>query len=212
MALINELRNRFERLSGEKNHIERGIDQINTQAKQTKRQIKVAEIAKDIVRTVALQTQSQLQYRISSTVSAAQAAVFDDPYELSVQFEEKRGRTECALQFVRDGSTIPPLAAAGYGAVDVAAFALRIAAWSMSGRVRPVLLLDEPFKHLKGAEQNRRVIAMMKEISKELGLQIITISDERAPKEDIIEGADKVFDTTLKDKMTVVQENGVFGP
>ncbi|MFP4424781.1 MAG: hypothetical protein ACLFP2_06170 [Candidatus Woesearchaeota archaeon] len=150
------------------------------------------------MRTVALQTQEQLEYRIASTVTAAQESVFDDPYGLAVKFEQRRGKTECDLLFERDKQTMDPLASSGYGAVDIAAFALRVAAWSMSRRTRPVLILDEPFRHLKGSETNRRAIEMTKEISHELGLQIIMISDERAPREDIIEGADKVFEVSIK--------------
>ena len=73
-------------------------------------------------------------------------AVFDDPYTLRVEFVEKRGKTECELWFAQtkeeeeegneDGERgrevlIDPLAGSGGGPVDVAAFALRIAIWSL---------------------------------------------------------------------------------
>ncbi len=202
----NDLRAKYERLVGEKRRIERNIARTKERYRKTKRAIRVAEIAKEVVRAVALQTQSQLEYHISSAVSAALAAVFDDPYELDVRFEEKRGRTECVLQFVREDLTVSPLSASGYGAVDIASFALRVACWSMSRETRPVLILDEPFKHLKGAEQNRRAIGMMKQISEELGLQIITVSDERAPREDIIAGADRVFEVSIRKGVSSVKE------
>ena len=46
----------------------------------------------------------------------------------------------------------------------------------------------------------------MKAISKELDIQIITISDERAVIGDIISGADKIFKVTQKNKISEVQE------
>jgi DNA repair exonuclease SbcCD ATPase subunit len=86
---------------------------------------------------------------------------------------------------------------AGLGAVDIAAFALRVASWSLAQRShRNVLLLDEPFKHLKGTAQNRRAINLLHQVSQELGLQIITISDERAPREDITSGADRTIEVS----------------
>lgn len=187
------LRSRLDEKKGEKRQIEKKLETANNSINQLEKDIERGENAKDVVRTVALQTQQQLEYRIASTVSAAEYAVFEDPYSLNVEFNQRRGKTECDLLFERDGYYRNPLAGSGYGAVDIAAFALRVACWSMSRKTRPVLILDEPFKHLKGEAENRRAIDMVKEISNQLGLQIIMVSDERAPRDDIIEGADKVF-------------------
>ena len=85
----------------------------------------------------------------------------------------------------------------------MAAFALRVASWSMQfPRTRDVLILDEPFKHLKGEEANRKVLEMVKEISSKLGLQIIMVSDERISRTATIEAADKVFETSIKKGVT----------
>jgi len=203
--MLSELRNQFERLSGEQAQLEKQIKELTREKAQHTRQEKIAERAREIVRTVALQTQQQLEFRISGMVSSAQEAVFDDPYGLVARFEERRGKTECDLLFSREGQEFDPLASSGYGAVDVAAFALRVAAWCMGKTSAPILLLDEPFKHLKGEEQNRRAIEMVHKLSEQLGLQVIMISDERAPREDIIAGADRVFDVTIKDGVSQVE-------
>ncbi len=202
---LQELRRTYERQVGQRDQIKKQIQTMEQSLKTKAREAKIAERAQNIVRVVALETQGQLEYRISTTVSAAQQAVFDDPYELAVKFEERRGKTECDLLFDRNGQLIDPLASSGFGAADIAAFALRVASWSMSRRTRPVLLLDEPFRHLKGAEQNRRAIYMVKELSKELGLQVMMVSDERAPREDIIAGADKVFEVSIKKNISQVK-------
>ncbi len=203
---LQELRRTYERQVGQRDQIKKQIQTTEQALKVKAREAKVAERSQDIVRIVALETQAQLEYRISATVSAAQQAVFDEPYELAVKFEERRSKTECDLLFGRGDQLIDPLASSGYGAADIAAFALRVASWSMNRRTRPVLILDEPFRHLKGEEQNRRAIYMVKELSKELELQVIMVSDERAPREDIIDGADKVFEVTLHKQVSRIKE------
>lgn len=206
MRNLTELKNEYQRQIGKKEQIENQIEETKNKLSQIKKKIKIGEKAKNIVKVVALETQSQLEYRIASTISAAQQAVFEEPYNLSVQFNEKRNKTECEMMFERDGKFVDPLGASGYGAVDIAAFGLRVACWSMSRNTRPIMILDESFKHLKGDEENKRAILMMKELSRELGLQIITISDERANKEDIMEGADKLFEVNIKNKVSQVEE------
>ena len=97
---------------------------------------------------------------------------------------------------------LPPVGFTGGGAIDIASLALRIAYLSMRQdiKVRRLLLLDEPFSRLKGEEANKRALAIIQEISKNLGLQIIMVSDERIPREDIIANADKVFEVSQNRK------------
>ena len=203
---LEEIRTEVAKLQGQRDAVAKRVDELTSLHKQYHRRTKVADLARKVVREAALITQSQLEFSIAKTVTTAQQVVFEDPYEFKVQFEEKRGKTECKMYLERDGELYDPLASTGYGVVDIAAFALRVASWSMAKRSRSILLLDEPFKHLKGEAENRRAIMMMKEISKELGLQIITISDERAPREDIMAGADRVFEVTIRDGKSRVDE------
>ena len=205
MTSIKQLRQKIDRKQGERDRIQSDLEKEQDKHRQANRDLKRVRKAQEIVRTVALRTQQQLEYHISSVVSNAEAAVFDDPYELKMEFEQRRGRTECDLWFERDGQRRNP-AYSGIGAVDVAAFALRVASWSLSHKTRNVLIADEPFRHLKGEAENRRAIEMMHSVSQELGLQIITVSDERAPREDIVAGADKVFEVTKKDGESKVKE------
>jgi len=156
----------------------------------------------EISKSVGLATQKQLEYHLEEQVSLAMQAVFDDPYEFVVHFQEKRGKTEAELLFARRDMEFPPRGSAGGGSIDIAAFALRIAYWSMrqDKQVRPLLILDEPFSQLKGQDANLRALAMVQELSKRLDLQIIMISDERIPREDIIANADRVFHVTQSNK------------
>lgn len=212
MRTVKDLRRRFDRAAGQKDRIEEQIADAEESIKEKKKLLKRQQRAAEIVKATAIRTQKQLEFVLAGMVNTAQEIVFDDPYKFVVSFEERRGQSECDLFFERNDTQMNPLDSSGYGAADVAAFALRIACWSLTRTTRPVFILDEPFKHLKGVKENKRAILLMKEVctSKEEedwpGLQIITISDERAPREDIVEGADKVFAVSKKGNISKVEE------
>lgn len=78
------------------------------------------------------------------------------------------------------------------GVVDVLSFALRTAVLMLHRpRLRPVLIADEPFKHVS-AENLPAVASMLATLAERTGIQFIIISHE----EEIAEEADRVFDVT----------------
>jgi hypothetical protein len=199
MIGVNHLRQKLERKKGSQKQILKDLQIAKSEEKHISAEIIITEQAQVIIQIVAQKTQKELQYRLSDIASLALAAVFDDPYTLKADFVVRRGKTECDLLFKRRGRIFDPLTSTGGGAVDVAAIASQVAMWSLTRpRTRNVLILDEPFSHLKGVGPNIRAIQMMKMISKEANIQMIIISDERAPIEDIKNGADKVFQITIK--------------
>lgn len=158
------------------------------------------EQAQVVIQNVAELTQNELKYQISEIVSLALASVFDDPYEFVASFEQRRNQVECDLFFKRDGELIDPLSASGGGAVDVAAFALRIALWSLrTNRTRPVILLDEPMRFISKGYRGR-ASEMLKMLSDKLGLQIIMVTHA----EEYIENADKVHEVKIKKGISYV--------
>jgi DNA repair exonuclease SbcCD ATPase subunit len=156
-----------------------------------------------IAREVGLKTQQELEFQISEIVTLALAAIpFKEPYSMGVEFVERRGKTECDLTFVRDGHEMDPLDSTGGGACDIAAFALRVASWSMQRpRTRAVLLLDEPFKNLS-SDLMPYAGEMMKEMSEKLDLQIIMVTHEEGLKE----AADKMFEVSISNRVSAVKE------
>ena len=192
---LQNIKNKIEYRKGQCAQLQKSIDTLSDTIKHDKRSLHQHEKALEIVKYVGLNMQKQLEYHLSTQVSLAMEAIFDEPYKLKVNFIEKRGKTEVELLFVKRDLEFPPIGSAGGGAIDIASLALRIAYWSMrqDTKVRPLLLLDEPFSRLKGEDANKRALAIVQEISQKLGLQIITVSDERMPREDIISNADKVF-------------------
>ena len=197
---LSEITNRIERAKGERDRIRKQIAQTEKDIVQTEKALRVDEAALIIIKAIAQETQETLQYKLSEPVTLALKSVFDDPYELVVNFTPRRDKIEADIKFKRQGNTLAPMYASGLGAVDVAGFGLRISCLAMA-RPRPayILLLDEPFKHLRGRKENIRVIQMVKEISQRLDppLQVIMVNDERVPYEEIEKGADKIIHMTI---------------
>jgi len=132
-----------------------------------------------ILQKVAATLQQEVHSRIASIVSKCLRILFgDDAYLFEIEFVERRGKTEAILRFTKDGWPVDPLAGAGGGSQDIAAFALRLACISLKFPApRRVLVLDEPFIGIH-KDLHSRVIAMLKVLSDELGFQFILVTHE----------------------------------
>jgi len=183
----------LEQRKGKRDMVEKDLRSARTELYRLSHLAEELEEAQGIIKTVAKQTQEQLEYHVSELVTLALSAVFPEPYELVLRFEERRGKTEADLLFFRDGEEFSPMDASGGGPVDVAAFALRVALWSLRRpRSRATMLLDEPFRFVS-RDYQPRASQMLKEVSGRIGLQVIMVSHS----EDLIEAADRVFRTTI---------------
>jgi len=204
---LSWLRRRAERLKGERDKVRRDLEARESELERERKRLRQLEEALEIVKQVGLLTQKQLEYHLSEQVSLALDAVFDDPYRLKINFLEKRGQTEVEILFSRRGMEFPPIGYSGGGVIDVASLALRMAYLRMrrDERLRPVLLLDEPFSQLKGEAPNLRALEILRAMSRDLGIQIIMVSDERVPREDIIATADRVFHVSQRDGISVTR-------
>jgi DNA repair exonuclease SbcCD ATPase subunit len=201
---IQLLRNKLEQSKGAKAQLETSLTNLQVQLKEKGRSLRQHEQAKEIIRTVGQQTQNQIRFHIEDVVSMALDAVFVDPYKFAVEFVQRRNKTECDLYFVRDGNKVDPLTASGVGAVDVAAFALRIASWSMSTpHSNNVIILDEPFRFLSENYQEQAG-NMLKEISQKLGIQLILITHNAT----LAGCADKTFNVSIRKGISKVNIEG----
>ncbi len=191
---IQRLREKLNQEKGRLRQLELSIVAKEERLEELDSSLAKIDTAREIARKVAKETQRKLEFRIADLVTLALSAVFEDPYGFSVEFVSRRGKTECDLWFIRDGQKLKPEESSGVGPVDIAAFALRVALWSLErSRKRNVLILDEPFKHLRGEEYQRKASQMVKEISDELGLQVIMVGDVLFSV-----AADRTFEVTLE--------------
>lgn len=132
--------------------------------------------SQQIIQSLAAELQNQANVQISKIVTKCLRAVFPDPYEFEIIFQEKRGKTEAVMQFKRAGNIVDPMTASGGGAVDVAAFALRIAAVVLAlPRSRRLLLLDEPFRFVS-VNLRENVRLLLDVLAEELDFQIVLVS------------------------------------
>lgn len=180
---VSILRGKFDLLREELELSSKRLDYVENQAK-------VLERSQQVIQEAAKRTQEQLEYQISELVTLALTSVFPQPYNMVLRFENKRGRTEAGLYFKDEqGNEVSPMEASGYGVVDVASFALRLALWTMRRpKSRATIILDEPFKFVS-KDLQPRVADMLRDLSDRLRVQFIIVTHE----ETLVDAANRVF-------------------
>lgn len=164
------------RMEGEITNLEIIIKRETKYLESAEVKAKAAQDAQEILQRIAQAVQQKVHQQISKVVSSCLETVFDDPYEFTIEFERKRGKTEASLRFVREGKSFDPLSSSGGGAVDVAAFALRVACLVLHRpRLSKVVILDEPFRFVS-AQYRDKVRAMLDGLSEDMGVQIIQVT------------------------------------
>jgi DNA repair exonuclease SbcCD ATPase subunit len=137
------------------------------------------EEAQRLSQGIAQDVQQRSHEAVAALVTRCLKTVFgESSYEFRINFEQRRGRTEADLCFVRGGKELDPASASGGGVVDVAAFALRLASLLLSRpRKRRLLLLDECFKHLSRNHVDT-VRELIETLAAELSLQIVLVTHD----------------------------------
>lgn len=167
-----------DRLAPEYQHAARTAREEKTALANARTHAEGCLEAQSALQTVAAGVQQQAHDQIARVVSRCLEAIFDDPYELHIQFERKRGKTEATLSFQRDGQGLDPTTAAGGGVVDVAAFALRLAALVLERPCRrKLLILDEPFRFIS-RDYAGRVRDLLAALSKEMKVQFVIVTHD----------------------------------
>jgi DNA repair exonuclease SbcCD ATPase subunit len=148
---------------------------------------------------VAAMTQNTLKLSIEPIVASAMEIVYKEhAYGFELEFDKKSSKTVCNLWFTREGRRFEPLASSGFGVVDVAAFAMRLALWNISRpATRPVFILDEPFKHVS-EDLQESVMEMVQVLSSKLGLQIIMVTHNK--ESDVVSASNKIFVVKMDNK------------
>ena len=191
-----DLRRLLNRRISERDVFRRQISELESKLQSIETHALTIKKSQVIARLVSETTQNNLTIQISDLVGTALEAIFPDPYTLDLSFESRRGKTEVDISFLRgeEEMKLDPMDSTGGGPVDVAAFALRIALWSLqSPRSRPVLVLDEPFRFVS-RDLQEKAAELLKELSDKLGIQIILVTHENS----IIDQVDQVVEVRIR--------------
>lgn len=192
ITILDGVKNEIEQMRGQKNVLVDMKSEVTDTLDYLSHDLLLIEEGQKLVQDVALATQSKLKMSIEPIVTSALDIVFkEEAYEFVVDFEVKRGKTECSLLFQRDGHKFVPMRDSGFGAVDVASFALRLALWNISRpHTNPIFFLDEPFSHVS-EDLQESVIEMVRVLSDKLGIQVIIVSHNK--EADLMAFSNKVF-------------------
>jgi hypothetical protein len=212
LIMILPLRQRLEQEKGKLQQVRADIAQTRTTFTTLQVQAIDIEQAALIHRTVAQETQQKLSWYIDDMVTFAIEAIFpDDPAQFKLEFVQRRGKTEADLWLADSKENkIKPQDDDGGGIVNVVAFALRPALWSLTKTTRPVFILDEPVHYLHSRDAQARFADLLYELSQPRpawphGLQFIIITGEDE-SEEIIGAADKVFRIIKKNAISTVEQ------
>lgn len=162
------------------------LKECKKKKRELERKTLAIERGREVVQEAADETQKELEYRIGGLVTLALQSIFDDRYSCAVQFVPRRNKMEADIILNKDGLILDDVMdSSGGGVGDVMSFALRISLWALK-KNRPLFILDEPFKFV---DKNRlaKCYALLKQLSKELGIQFIIVSHE----EEMIYSCDK---------------------
>ena len=130
--------------------------------------------AQALLQEAAAHVQHELESVISSQVQGGLDLLFPG-YTFKANFLPRRGKTEAEFHICKGGLELDPLASSGGGVVDAIAFALRVGCLRLSGK-RQVLILDEPFKHVRG-EPRKELGRVVSQLSGLLGVQVLMVGD-----------------------------------
>lgn len=128
--------------------------------------------------------------KIEALVTSALKVVFEHPYTFKLKQEEKRGQIELVPVVIDGDLELEPASSMGGGIVDILSIALRIILWSMmADRSDPVLVMDEPARHVNSERSVRNLASLFEQVSKSMGIQFVIVTNRPA----LSHKADAVF-------------------
>jgi DNA repair exonuclease SbcCD ATPase subunit len=176
-----ELRTKLNRKISERQAYELSLQVETDKLAEVKGKFDIVGQANGVVKDVSQFVQRTIHGTISDLVTRCLRSIFgDDAYEFLISFEQRRGKVEAEMQFVRNGQYYDPMTQVGGGVLDVASFGLRLSALLLkqSNQCRRVLLMDEPFRFLS-VQYRPKIRQLMESLAKELDFQFIQVTHIR---------------------------------
>lgn len=170
-----ELSNKVSEFKGRLWTAQKNLETANSDLAKSKSDLEAANGLKAVIQQVAKETQDKLRLRFEAIVQACLDAVFPDTYKFMMEFVSRRGQVEVDMWLDHDGTRMDPLDSNGGGVVDVMSISLRLCCLTLSTNSK-LLLLDEPFGHLRG-EARERLGELLSIISEKLNVQIFMVGD-----------------------------------
>lgn len=173
------LRQKLNPLLVQRSHLAQKVKEERKSLEEAKKKVEDCLTAQQITQEVAETLQQSAQEQISRVVSRCLQTIFGKrAYEFKIRFSKKRGRTEAELLFLRDNKEVDPLTASGGGAIDIAAFALRLAALVLiRPRRRRLIVADEPFRFVSEGYRDK-VRLLLETLSQEMGIQFVIVTHD----------------------------------
>ena len=194
--ILSEYKNKLSSAKGQRAYIGRQIIEKEDSIDSYVDKLHSLEEAQVFLQKVAQATQEQLRVHIKDIVQLCLDSVWPGEIQFDLIYEVKRGKTEARLVFIIDGEEVDPLEGEGGGMVHMAAFALRVAVWTL-GTTRNTIILDEPLAALQPLELQLLGFKIIRELSDKLGLQFIIVKNS-VNSGDLENIADKVFQVERK--------------
>ena len=201
MKTINEYKQIYTENKGKRDLLIKNKKELINDIYMLEKKKIIIEKTQVFIQEVARTTQEKLKFHIEDIVQMMLDACEFTEFKFVLDFSIERNKTVARLLFIKDGEETDPMSSSGGGVVDITAFALRIACWSIS-KTDPIIIFDEPFKHLS-MNLRKQAGEILKKLSETLKLQMIIITHDPA----IIDVSDKVFNVQLvKDEQWLKSE------
>ena len=199
MADQKQTRKKIEHAVGQRAMLQSRLEEKIAEEEALKRLRTARELMQVLVQKTAQETQEQLKMHLKDITQSALDVCFPGKYTFVLNFEMRRGKTECDILLESDGDTFSPLDSTGGGLVDTIAMGLRMACMILSGNER-ILIMDEPFKFL--SVNLKPVMAeLLKELSHRLGIQVICVTHD----DEFAAIADKSFSIKQKRRRSYIE-------
>ena len=201
MSRLNylELKKKVEEDRAAKNLLKSQYNDMLNKIEHLEQAFVDTEKARIVFQTIAQITLQKLEYHISNLATLALKSVNPDFPELVATITIRRNQTELDLLFKEHDKEQKPMESAGFGAVNILCYALRITFWSLN-KTRNVMILDEPTRDLSPDLQHK-ASEMFNMIIDKYKIQHIIVSHA----DNLNYAADKTFLVAKENKISKIE-------